>query len=418
MKKLHLTVAVVGLILASTAAYWYQHRSAAPAGSEGAAAGAGQGPAPAGRAPGGGGPGGPVAVEVGRVQTMPLNEDAQAVGTVRSRQGVVVRPEVSGRVAALGFRDGQRVRKGQLLVQLDDTLLKAQLQQAQAQVNIALANDARNRELQAQGFVSQAAVDQTSANLEVARAQLALAQAQLARMRIVAPFDGTTGIGLVNVGDYVKDGADLVNLEDLRTVYVDFRLPERYLPRLKVGQASQVSLDALPGQRFAAEVVALEPQVDVNGRSVLVRATLDNPQGLLRPGMFARVETVLATRSEALVVPEEALVPQGGKQFVIKVVDGAPQAEGRAARVSQRSEVEIGLRRDGKVEILKGVAAGDVVVTAGHQRVQRDGSPLRVVELGAAPRARDASAPAGAASAASGGATGPRVAANHAAAGR
>lgn len=415
MKKLHATVAAIGLIGASAAAYWFQHRTAAPAGSDAAVA---QAPAPgAGRAaPGGpgGGDRGPVAVEVGKVQTMPLADEAQAVGTIRSRQGVVVRPEVSGRIAALGFADGQRVRKGQLLVQLDDALLRAQVQQAQAQVNIARANNARNRELLAQNFVSQAAVDQTASNLEVAQAQLALAQAQLARMRIVAPFDGTVGIASVNVGDYVKDGADLVNLEDLRTVYVDFRLPERYLSRLKVGQASQVALDALPGRKFAAKVVALEPQVDVNGRSILVRASLDNVDELLRPGMFARVETVLSTRAGALVVPEEALVPQGGKQYVIKVVDGAAPAEGRAAKVSQRAEVQTGLRRDGKVEIVQGVALGDVVVTAGHQRVQRDGSPLRIVQIGAeagrerpgAAPARDASAPAGSSSA------GPRVAAN------
>lgn len=415
MKKLHATVAAIGLIGASAAAYWFQHRTAASAGGDAAVA---QAPAPGGSRAAPGGPGGgdrgPVAVEVGKVQTMPLADEAQAVGTIRSRQGVVVRPEVSGRIAALGFADGQRVRKGQMLVQLDDALLRAQVQQAQAQVNIARANNARNRELLAQNFVSQAAVDQTASNLEVAQAQLALAQAQLARMRIVAPFDGTVGIASVNVGDYVKDGADLVNLEDLRTVYVDFRLPERYLSRLKVGQASQVALDALPGRKFAAKVVALEPQVDVNGRSILVRASLDNVDELLRPGMFARVETVLSTRAGALVVPEEALVPQGGRQYVIKVVDGSAPAEGRAAKVSQRAEVQTGLRRDGKVEIVQGVALGDVVVTAGHQRVQRDGSPLRIVQIGAeagrerpgAAPARDASAPAGSSS------TGPRVAAN------
>lgn len=416
MKKLHATVAVIGLIGASAAAYWFQHRTA-PADGEAAVARA---PAPgASRAGpagpgGGGGDRGPVAVEVGKVQTMPLADEAQAVGTIRSRQGVVVRPEVSGRIAAMGFSDGQRVRKGQLLVQLDDALLRAQVQQAQAQVNIARANNARNRELLAQNFVSQAAVDQTASNLEVAQAQLALAQAQLARMRIVAPFDGTVGIASVNVGDYVKDGADLVNLEDLRTVYVDFRLPERYLSRLKVGQASQVALDALPGRKFAARVVALEPQVDVSGRSVLVRAALDNAEQLLRPGMFARVETVLSTRAEALVVPEEALVPQGGKQYVIKVVDGAAPAEGRAAKVSQRAEVQTGLRRDGKVEIVQGVALGDVVVTAGHQRVQRDGAPLRIVQIGAdAARQGPASAPARDASASAGSSSaGPRVAAN------
>ena len=386
MKKLHATVAVLGIAVASLAAYWYQHQgatsatgSAAPSAQAPRKPGAGT-PGPATN--GGGAPQGPVAVEVGKVESTTLADEAQAVGTLRSRQGVVVRPEVAGRIATLGFQDGQRVRKGQVLVQLDDALVAAQVRQAQAQVSIARANYDRNRELLAENFVSQAAVDQTAANLQVAEAQLALARAQLERMRIVAPFDGTAGIRQVNVGDYVAAGTDLVNLEDLSRVYVDFRLPERYLPQLRVGQVAQVTLDALPQARFQARIEAMDPQVDATGRSVLVRASLDNSEGRLRPGMFARVDTVLSTRPQALVVPEEAVMPDAGKQYVIKVVPG-PEVEGRATRVAQRSEVQTGARRQGRVEIIKGVEAGDIVVTAGHQRVQRDGAPLRIVELGA-----------------------------------
>ncbi len=217
MKKLHATVAVIGIAAAGAAAYWYQNRPVAPLEASADAALAGDGVAnavpkrQAGAAPSGG----PVAVEVGKVEVMRLTDAAQAVGTVRSRQGVILRPEVAGRIASLGFKDGERVRKGQLLVQLDDSVLRAEVQRAQSLVNIARANDARNRELLAENFVSQAAVDQTGSNLQVAQAQLALARAQLARMKILAPFDATAGIRQVNVGDYVKDGADLVNLEDI-----------------------------------------------------------------------------------------------------------------------------------------------------------------------------------------------------------
>ena len=391
MKKLHATVAVLGIAAASLAAYWYQHKG--PTAASGPTASAAGAPRAAG-APGGA-PQGPVAVEVGKVESATLVDEAQAVGTLRSRQGVVVRPEVAGRIAALGFQDGQRVRKGQVLVQLDDAIVAAQVRQAQAQVSIARANYDRNRELLAENFVSQAAVDQTAANLQVAEAQLALARAQLERMKIVAPFDGTAGIRQVNVGDYVAAGTDLVNLEDLSRVYVDFRLPERYLPQLRVGQAAQVTLDALPQKRFNARIDAMDPQVDATGRSVLVRASLDNTEGVLRPGMFARVDTVLSTRPEALVVPEEAVMPDAGKQFVIKVVPG-PEVEGRATRVAQPSEVQTGARRQGRVEILQGVQAGDTVVTAGHQRVQRDGALLRIVEVGAAAASAPASAATGA----------------------
>jgi membrane fusion protein (multidrug efflux system) len=292
----------------------------------------------------------------------------------------------------LGFADGQRVRRGQLLVQLDDTLQSAQLRQAEAQASIARTNLARNRELVAQNFVSQSVVDQSAAALEVALAQVALNEAQLERMKILAPFDGVAGIRSVDVGDYVKDGADLVNVEDTTQVWVDFRLPERYLAKLKPGQLVEVALDAMPGRNFRGQVDALDSQLDANGRSLLVRARLSNPDGVLRSGMFARIRTLLAVRDSALVVPEEALVPQGGKQFLIKVVDG------RQGKVAQRLEARIGMRIPGKVEILAGVAEGDVVVTAGQNRLLRgDGQPLRVIELATTGRP-EGDAPAGAAS--------------------
>jgi membrane fusion protein (multidrug efflux system) len=318
-----------------------------------------------------------VAVEVGKVTAMRLEDDAQAIGTLRSRQGVMLRPEVSGRIQALAFNDGQRVKRGQLLVQLDDTLQKAQLQQAQAQATIARTNLQRSRELAAQGFVSQSAVDQNGAALEVAQAQVALARAQLGRMKIVAPFDGIVGIRAVNVGDYVKDGADLVNIEDLSTVWVDFRLPERYLARLHQGQSAELSLDALPGRAFGARIDALDSQLDANGRSVLVRAKVGNGDGVLRSGMFARVRVVFDVRDEALVVPEEALVPQGNKQYLVKVVDGP-----NGAKVAQRLEARVGMRVPGKAEILEGVRAGDLVVVAGQARLMRgEAVPVRVVDI-------------------------------------
>ena len=401
LKKLHTWIAVVGLVVVGAAAWWVQNRApgavvAGAAAPAAAPAKAGSGVA-AGAGSAGLGAGGPAAVEVAKVQRLRIEDDAQAVGSLRSRQGVMLRPEVSGRIARLGFGDGQRVRRGQLLVQLDDTLQAAQMRQAEAQAGIARTNLQRNRELVAQNFVSQSVVDQSAAALEVAMAQVALNKAQLERMKILAPFDGVAGIRSVNVGDYVKDGADLVNVEDTTQVWVDFRLPERYLAQLKTGQAVEVALDAMPGRTFRGQVDALDSQLDANGRSLLVRARLANPDGVLRTGMFARTRTLLAVRDNALVVPEEALVPQGGKQFLIKVVDG-PQG-----KVSQRLEARIGVRVPGKVEILGGLSEGDVVVTAGQGRLLRgDSLPLRVVDLADAGKTRGASSAAsGAASGAS-----------------
>jgi membrane fusion protein, multidrug efflux system len=333
------------------------------------------------------------AVEVARAETVTLTDDVRAVGSLRSVQGVVVRPEASGRIAQLGFAEGGRVKRGQLLVQLDDTLQRAQLQQAEAQASIARTNLARSRELLAQSFVSQSAVDQNAAALEVAEAQVALAKVQINRMRVLAPFDGMVGIKLVDVGDYVRDGADIVSLEDLSKVTVQFALPERYADRVRTGQAVEIDVDALPGRRFEGRVQALDVQIDTNGRSLQVVAQMSNPGTVLRPGMFARPRVVFSTREGAVVVPEEALVPLGGKQYLFKVVDGP---EGR--KVSQRLEARIGTRLLGKVEILDGVKPGDVVVTAGHGRLaQRDGVALRVVDVGVAAStpapARPASAP-------------------------
>lgn len=471
-KKMYSVVAIVGIVGASTLAWWMQNPKA-----DAAAAGAG-GPKSVG-------------VEITQVKKVTLRDDAEAVGTLRSSQNIMLRPEVAGRVLSLGFVDGARVRAGQVLVQLDDTLQRAELQQSLAQMSVARANHKRNQELVAQNFIAQRALDESSAALQVADAQLGLACARLDRMRLVAPFNGVVGIRNTNVGDYVKDGADLINLENIGSLYVDYRLPERYQTKVAPGQTIEVKLDAFTGRLFKAKVEAVDPLIDANGRSIGVRAVLANtagepvaanspkaqasapqpakpasaaapteaaaqpvsslsrsaalpsPQSLgcpantfdrtrtsaggeqngpLRPGMFARVTAVFAVKPNALIVPEEAIVPQGGKQFVIKGVapDALPAVLASAAAsapalppdtklVSQRVEVKLGIRRGGQVEITDGLAEGDTVVIAGQQRLQKDGSPLRVVELGRGP-ANPASAPASAASGAASAGSAPATA--------
>jgi membrane fusion protein, multidrug efflux system len=320
---------------------------------------------------------------VQRAQGVKIIDEATAVGSLRARQSVMLRPEVAGRVARIGFADGQRVRRGQLMVQLDDTLLQAQLRQSQSQASIARTNLQRSRELQAQGFVSSSAVDQNAAALDVAEAQVALSQAQLARLRVLAPFDGVAGIRVINVGDFLRDGADIVAIEDLSSLLVDFRLPERELPRLRVGLPVEVAVDAFPGRNFQGRVEALDAQVDANGRSLLVRARVDNPGAQLKGGLFARPRVVFGVRDNAVVVPEEALVPQGGRQFLFKVVDGE-----NSQKLARRMEAKLGVRMPGRVEILEGLKPDDMVVTAGHGRLRGESTPVRVIDLAraAAPR--------------------------------
>lgn len=389
-KLVYSTVAAVGIAVASTAAWWIQKKPRAPEAGGAAATGAPAQGAAAGQPP---------SVEVARAEATRMLDETQAVGDLKSRQSVMLRPEVSGRVTQMNFRDGARVTKGQLLVQLDDQLPLAQVAQSQAELSIAQANHKRNQELVAENFISQRSVDESAAALQVAQAKLALAKATAARLKIVAPFSGIAGISGVNIGDYLKDGADIVNIEEIDALFVDFRLPERVQPKLQRGQRANVEVEALPGRRFAAVVQAIDPLVDANGRSIAVRGCIDNRQLQLRPGMFARVNMVFAERENAVVVPEEAIVPQGNRVFVIKL-NGEPGAQ----RTTQRVEVKVGARRAGRVEILSGVQAGETVVTAGQQRVQRDGTPVSVVEVaraGPAGQATPAATPNPAASAAS-----------------
>lgn len=309
----------------------------------------------------------PAMVELTSVRAASLVEDINAVGNIRSNEAVVLKPEIAGRITQLNFADGQPVKRGQLLVAFDASVNKAEVQQAFAELAIAKANYTRNADLARQKFISERVKEESEANVQVLDAKLALAQAKLAKLQILAPFSGIVGIRNVSVGDYVKDGAELVNLEDISSVKVDFRIPEKFAERAQKGQTIEVSVDALPNRIFTAHVDAIDPQVDSAGRSALLRGRITNPDGKLKPGMFARVRLILARRDNALVVPEEAIVPMGDKSTVWRVMDGK----------ARRVEVRVGLRRAAQVEIVQGLTLGDQIVTAGQIRLERDGANIR-----------------------------------------
>jgi membrane fusion protein (multidrug efflux system) len=310
-------------------------------------------------------------VETHIVETRTLADDVTAVGSLVSNESVVLRPEVSGRIEAIRFRDGETVRRGAVLVELDAAVERAELQQARANLTLAESNFRRTQDLFGRKFVSQSSLDDARAKLEVARAGLALAQARLARMQIRAPFDGVVGIRSVSPGDFVQDGDALINLEDIATLKLDFRLPELYLDRVRPGQTLELSSDVLRGEVHTATVEAIDPLVDSQGRAVRLRASLRNPDMRLRPGVFARVRLILAERTEVPVVPEAALVPApGNTQFVYRVEDGKVQ----------RVNVTTGQRRDAMVEVVDGLAPGAVVVVAGQLKL-RDGAAVKVAAV-------------------------------------
>jgi membrane fusion protein (multidrug efflux system) len=280
---------------------------------------------------------------------------------------------VAGRIVALGFEEGQKVRRGQVLLQLDSSVERAELAQAQAQVALARTNANRAAELTQRGAGTQRALDEARATLRTAEAQIHLNQAKIEKMTVVAPFDGVAGLRKVSVGAFVQAGADIVNLEQIDPLKVDFRVPEVFLAGVRTGQRIALSVDALSGEQFTGEVTAIDPLVDAAGRSIVIRARLSNPDDKLRPGVFARVTLTLATRENAVFVPEQSLVSKGEQQFVYKVVAGA---DGK--KVVRHTEVKLGVRKGATAEIVEGLAAGDVVVTGGLLKVQ-DGMPVQVV---------------------------------------
>lgn len=351
---------------------------AAPASGAGTPAGPGATP---GRPPGaGGGPRGPVAVEVAKARVMALADDVFAVGTLRANESVVVKPEIAGRIVNIAFADGASVRQDQLLIELDASVLAAQAEQVRAELALSQTTYDRTADLAKRNFVSESARDQAAANLNVQQARLRLAEAQLGKTRIVAPFAGVLGLRNVSLGDFVREGAELVILEDVSSMKVDLRLPERYIGQLRRGQRIEVGVDSFPDQQFVAVLDAVDVQVDANGRSLMARGRLENRDLLLRSGMFAKARIVLKEKPQAVVIPEEAIIPEGSAAQVYRVVDGK----------AQRVSVVTGIRRDGVVELVSGISAGDLVITAGQLKLQRDGQEVRVIDPSRSGGARSA----------------------------
>lgn len=360
---------VVALAIAGIVALGFYAYSAnrSPASLPGAVPASPVKPGAAGGPPGGGA----IAVEVAKVKASDFSDEAAAVGNLKSGESVVLRPETPGRVATINFRDGTIVSKGTVLVELDAAIQSAELQQARANLALARSNHQRNQELLLKKFLSQQALDNSAAALKVQEATVQLAEAKLAKMQIKAPFNGMVGLRNVSVGDYVKEGQELINIEDIGTLRVDFKLPESYLGRVSKGQTVEVTSDALPGQHFKAVLDAVDPMVDQGGRAISSRARLDNAAGKLRPGLFVRVRLLFGERQHVLMLPEQAIVP-GTQPAVFKVTDG------KAVLV----KVRLGVRRAAQVEVLEGLVEGDVVVTAGQLKL-RDGASVRPVGDGA-----------------------------------
>jgi membrane fusion protein, multidrug efflux system len=309
-----------------------------------------------------------VPVEAAQVVAAPLSEQVTAIGTLLSNEAVTVSSEIPGRLKEIHFQEGQPVEKGAPLFTLDDSVYQAQLADAAAKLKLAEQTHKRTSTLFTNKYATAQSADETASNLAVSTAAVELARVQLEKAHIVAPFSGIVGLRHVSVGEYITAGQALVNLEAIDPVKADFRVPEKFLPAIQVGQTIRIKVDAFPDDSFEGKVYAIDPRLDVAGRSLLVRALVPNQDRRLRPGLFARVTVLLQLKEDALTVPEQAIVPQGDSQFVFKIVGGKVQF----------TKVVIGTRREGRVEIIEGLTAGDQVVTAGQLKI-RDGSAVSVV---------------------------------------
>ncbi|HEY4343866.1 MAG TPA: efflux RND transporter periplasmic adaptor subunit [Parvibaculum sp.] len=316
---------------------------------------------------GGGEKGGPPpsTVEVVTAAAQDVQVNVSALGSLDADQSIVVSPEIDGIVTSIDFTDGQRLNKGDTIISIDSGSLKARLMQTQARLTLTRANYDRADRLRKQGSGTERALDEALNDLRSAEADVAAAQADFDKANIRAPFTGIVGLRRVSLGEYLKAGAAIATLADVDHLRIDFRVSEVFLTKISKGQDVSVQLDAMPGQSFKGTITAIDPVVDVAGRAISVRAVLPNESGKLRPGLFGRVNIVTLVRN-SVVLPESAIVPQqtGGKAVFIVTKGGekGPHVELRP--------VEIGERLTGQVEILSGVAAGDVVVTAGQLKIR------------------------------------------------
>jgi membrane fusion protein (multidrug efflux system) len=322
-------------------------------------------------AEGGGGEGGPpggfaMPVEVAVAKRDTVVDALQATGQVEAIQAIELKSEIEGRVTAILIREGQAVSQGTPLFRIDDAELKAQVARAEADWDLANQALKRTRDLLAQNASSAADLEQAEATERSTRAEMELLKVRQERTTVRAPFTGVVGRRSVSLGDYVTTGTTLISLQTVDPMRAAFQVPERYAEKLAQGQRVQIRVASLQNQEFTGIVDFVDPVVQLPARTILVKAQVPNRRRQLQSGMFLEARLATEMRPNAVLVPEEAIVPMQGANFVWVVVDG------KAAR----RQVGIGIRIPGFVEIRSGVDVGEQVVVGGMERIAMDGMPV------------------------------------------
>jgi len=301
-----------------------------------------------------------------------LLDEIQALGTARANESVEIRPRISSVVTRVAFTEGQLVRKGDLLVELENNEVRAGLAVAVAALSESRSTYNRSESLASTQAISASSLEQLRAAMQVNEAQVAAARARLENTVIRAPFTGRVGLRRVSPGGFVDTSTVITTLDDTDIIKLDFSIPETFLT--VVANDMNIAAQSLvyPGRTFDGTVESIDTRLDPVARSVQVRAVLENPDGALKPGMFLTVD-LQRDRGEVLVAPEEAIVPERDEQYVFQVVDGK----------AVKRRVTLGRRVPGLVEITGGISAGDLLITEGTHKV-RDGSEVEVVNRHAA----------------------------------
>lgn len=318
----------------------------------------------------GGGAGAALRVDAVRLVAMPLAETIVSTGSLRAEEGVELQAETNGKVVSINFTEGARVRKGDLLLKLNDSELRATLQRATHRLELAQIKESRLAKLFETNSVNRQDYDVAASELSVQRAEVALVEAQIAKLEIRAPFDGVVGLRFVSEGAFVNATTRVATLQRLDNLKIDFSVPEKYAGRIRIG--APITFAVAGGEhRSRGEIYAYDPRIDVLTRTVLIRALCPNPEGRLLPGAFANVEVVLDQMNDALLVPAVAVVPGLSEKNVFVIEDGK----------AVRRSVETGLRTESMVQVISGLKAGDVVITSGLQQI-RAGQAVRAVVAG------------------------------------
>ena len=301
------------------------------------------------------------------------SDPLEALGTLSADESVTLSTTVTEIVAEINFSDGEQVEAGQLLIQLEDAEEQAQLRASQALREERRNASNRSSQLQERNLAARADVEDSQSRLRQAEADIQAIEAQLANYQIKAPFSGRVGFRNISVGALVTPGMNLVTLDKLDVMKLDFSVPEVFLGRLSPGLMLNATTAAYPDEIFSGEIATIGTRVDPVTRSINVRAELDNANGRLRPGMLMEVVVQQHVR-DTIVIPEAAIEPSGDRHFVMLIEQGDD-----ATRLTRR-EIVIGERRNGEVEILEGLSAGDLIVVHGLQ-LARDGQEARLIGI-------------------------------------